>query len=627
MCGIALVRLRKPLSYYYDKYENPAYAINKLFLLMEKQHNRGQDGAGIAGVRLDVQPGTEYMDRLRSIEDKPIVEIFEQVGRNFDQAYRENKANYDDHKWMKSSVPFSGEVLIGHLRYGTYGNNDKQFCHPMGRKSNWRTRNLMVAGNFNMTNNDELFEKLVEMGQQPKERVDTITVMEEVGHFVDLEFNRLWEKYHDKFDHNQRVIREIEDNFDLKSVLQHSFSNFDGGYAIVGLLGYGGAFVARDSAGIRPVYYYADEEIIVAASEKPAIKTAFEVQYNQIQELKPAHALVMDKFGNFSEEAITEPLPKKACSFERIYFSRGSDPKIYEERKVLGQLVARSVLKHIENDLGNTVFSYIPNTAETAFLGMMQEVESQLIQKRLKVLEDENRQIDSDKVRKILSTRPRVEKLVIKDTKLRTFITNDSSRNNFVAHVYDTTYEIINKGIDTLVVIDDSIVRGTTLEQSILRMLDRLEPKRIIVVSSAPQIRYPDCYGIDMSKMFSFICFRAMLALIEEHHLTHLLEEVYHKCKDALRDGDPAMPNYVKEIYAPFTYEQVSDKVAELVARRGKLKAEVKVIFQPIKNLHEACPSHLGDWYFTGNYPTPGGNRVANQAFVNFREGKKVRAY
>lgn len=625
-CGIALVRLRKPLSYYYEKYENPAYAINKLFLLMEKQHNRGQDGAGIAGVRLDVQPGNEYIDRLRSVDERPIVEIFENVGREFDQAYRNHHESYLNPNWMKNNVPFSGEVLIGHLRYGTYGGNNKQYCHPMGRKSNWRTRNLMVAGNFNMTNNDELFQKLVEMGQQPKERIDTITVMEEIGHFLDIEFNRLWHKYQDKFEHNQRVIREIEENFDLKAVLQHAFQNFDGGYAITGLVGYGGGFVARDPAGIRPLYYYADEEVVVAASEKPAIKIAFNIDYDQIQELKPAHALILDKFGNYAEEAITEPLPKKSCSFERIYFSRGSDPQIYSERKELGRLIADQVLEEVSGDLENTVFSYIPNTAETAFLGMIQEVEERIIEQRLKTMEKTD-QLSSEEIKKTLSLRPRVEKMVIKDTKLRTFITDDKSRNNFVAHVYDTTYEIIRKGVDTLVVIDDSIVRGTTLEQSILKMLDRLEPKRIIVVSSAPQIRYPDCYGIDMSKMYSFIAFRAVLSLIEEHHLTHLLEDVYHRCKDALRDESNDMPNFVREIYAPFTYEQVSDKVAELVSRKGKLNAEIKVIFQPIENLHKACPHHLGDWYFTGDYPTPGGNRIANQAFVNFREGHKNRAY
>ncbi|MGF1532456.1 MAG: amidophosphoribosyltransferase [Bernardetiaceae bacterium] len=626
MCGIAFVRLRKPLSYFYEKYDNPAYAINKLFLLMEKQHNRGQDGAGIAGIRLDVQPGTEYIDRLRSIRERPIAEIFEKVGRGFDTAYRQNPEHYHDPNWMKANVPFSGETLIGHLRYGTYGSNDEQYCHPMGRKSNWRTRNLMVAGNFNMTNNDELFDKLVQMGQQPKERIDTLTVMEEIGHFLDVEFDRLWQLYKGQFADKQRLIRQIEEKFDLPRVLRQTFESFDGGYAIVGLTGYGGGFLARDPAGIRPAYYYADEEIVVAASEKPAIKTTFDIDYDQIQELPPAHALVVDKFGNFTIERITEELPQQSCSFERIYFSRGSDPEIYRERKMLGRLIAKDVLSEVQHDLTNTVFSYIPNTAETAFLGMIQEIEDRIISHRQSALKsDPDHQ--GDHLLETLQLRPRVEKLVIKDTKIRTFITEDKSRNNFVAHVYDTTYEIIRKGVDTLVVIDDSIVRGTTLEQSILQMLDRLGPRRIIVVSSAPQIRYPDCYGIDMSKMYSFIAFRAVLALMESHHLNHLIEEVYHQCKEALRHNAPEMPNYVQQIYAPFTDQEVADKIAELVSRRGKLKAEVKIIFQSIENLHQACPHHKGDWYFTGNYPTPGGNRIANQAFVNWREGRQGRAY
>ncbi|MGB0522368.1 MAG: amidophosphoribosyltransferase [Flammeovirgaceae bacterium] len=622
-CGIAFIRLRKPLSYYIEKYNTPAYGANKLYLLMEKQHNRGQDGVGVASIKLDLKPGKPYITRYRSVEQQPIKHIFSKIGKKLDKARSEHPDKYMNAKWMRNHVPFIGEVYMGHLRYGTHGKNRVENCHPMLRRNNWRSRNLLMAGNFNMTNVDEQFDKLIELGQHPREKVDTVTVLEKIGHFLDEENNMLFRTYKDEGIANVDITPIIEKELNIQRILQRSCKDFDGGYAMVGLMGYGGSFIARDPSGIRPAYFYADDEVVVAASEKPAIKTAFGAAYSDIQEIKPGHALIVEKDGSYSQKEFIEPLEKRSCSFERIYFSRGSDPEIYNERKKLGELLCPNILKAIDNDLQNSVFSYIPNTAETAFLGMMQGMENHLIKKRKEAIE--KGKVKGEELEKILSFRPRVEKLVIKDAKLRTFITEDEARDDLVAHVYDTTYEVIQKGIDTLVVIDDSIVRGTTLEKSILKMLDRLEPKQIVIVSSAPQIRYPDCYGIDMSKMHEFIAFRALLELLEEHKKVSLMKEVYKKCKKEARSGGNE-ENYVRALYDEFTTQQISDKIAQMISSDG-IKAEVKVVYQSVDNLHKACPNHPGDWYFTGNYPTKGGNRVVNQAFINFIEGKNIRAY
>lgn len=620
-CGIALIRLRKPLSFYIEKYGSPLYAVNKLYLLMEKQHNRGQDGAGVANIKIGVKPGSRYISRYRSVDPQPISSIFSKIGKKFKKAQKDGKELFYNAEWLKNNCAFTGEVWLGHLRYGTHGTNDVENCHPMLRQNNWRSRNLVVAGNFNMTNVDELFNNLVKLGQHPKEKMDTITAMEKIGHFLDEENQLIFNKYKNKYS-NEEITDIIEYELDLQRVLRRSCKDFDGGYAMAGLIGHGSAFVARDPAGIRPAYFYADDEVVVVASEKPAIKTAFNVEYNQIREIEPGHALIINKQGDYGQHPFIPQLEKKSCSFERIYFSRGSDPDIYNERKQLGRLLLPQILNAIDFDLANTVFSYIPNTAETSFLGMIAGLEDHLITERKNIIL--NGQAHTESLDELLSFRPRVEKLVIKDAKLRTFITDDTHRDDLVAHVYDTTYEVIQKDKDTIVVIDDSIVRGTTLEKSILRMLDKLSPKNIIIVSSAPQIRFPDCYGIDMSKMKEFIAFRAILALLKETNQENLLDEVYEKC--IASTNEKHAPNYVKELYEPFTYEQVSDKIAAIVTPPD-LKAKVKIIYQTVDNLHKACPGHTGDWYFTGNYPTVGGNKVVNKAFVNFMEGKLVRAY
>jgi len=621
-CGIALIRLRKPLQYYIDKYQSPVYGASKLYLLMQKQHNRGQDGAGVANIKINIEPGYRYISRYRSIEDQAVTQIFDKIMKKYKRAEREGGEKYFDAEWLKKNHAFTGELWLGHLRYGTHGNNSIEKCHPFLRQNNWRSRNLVVAGNFNMTNVDELFNKLIQLGQHPKEKTDTVTVMEKMGHFLDEENQLLFDKYKEEFT-NQEITDIIEEQLDLKRVLKRSCKDFDGGYAMAGLIGHGSAFVARDPAGIRPAYYYADDEVVVVASEKPAIKTAFGINYSDIKEIEPGHALIIEKDGSYKEEKFIKKLPKKSCSFERIYFSRGSDPDIYQERKMLGELLVPQVLKAIDHDLENTVFSYIPNTAETAFLGLMSGMEKYLIKQRKTVIIKE-KITDPKKLEEILSFRPRVEKLVIKDAKLRTFITDDQHRDDLVANVYDTTYEVVKKKVDTLVVIDDSIVRGTTLEKSILTLLDRLEPKKIVVVSSAPQIRFPDCYGIDMSKMKDFVAFRAVLKLLEDHNKEHLLDEVYEKCVAHFNDSDA--PNFVKELYDPFTDDQISNKIAHIVKPKT-LQADVEVIFQTVANLHEAIPNHSGDWYFTGDYPTKGGNRVVNRAFINFMRGVAVRAY
>lgn len=620
-CGIALIRLRKPLSYYIEKYGSPTYPMSKLYLLMEKQHNRGQDGAGVANIKLNIPPGHRYISRYRSTENQPIEDIFSKIGKKYKKAMKEGGDNFYDERWLKENVAFTGELWLGHLRYGTFGKYSIEYCHPLLRQNNWRSRNLVIAGNFNMTNVDELFGRLVELGQHPKEKMDTVTVMEKIGHFLDEENQELFRKYKDSYS-NEEITEIIESDLNIQRVLERSCKDFDGGYAMAGLIGHGTAFVARDPAGIRPAYYFADDEVVVVTSEKPAIKTVFDAKYNDIKEIKPGHALIIEKNGDFSQKKFIEPLEQRSCSFERIYFSRGTDPDIYNERKRLGRLLIPQILKAINFDLKNTVFSYIPNTAETSFLGMMEGLEDYLAQKRKEIILEGKPHIDS--FEDLLSFRPREEKLVLKDAKLRTFITDDDHRDELVSHVYDTTFEVINKGMDTIVVIDDSIVRGTTLEKSILTMLSRLEAKKIVIVSSAPQIRFPDCYGIDMSKMHEFVAFRAVLELLKDSNMENLLDEVYEKCNSNGNDKNP--PNYVKELYSPFTYEQISEKIAEIV-RPSNMKSELKIIYQTVGNLHRACPHHLGDWYFTGNFPTPGGNRVVNKSFANYMEGKLVRAY
>lgn len=588
---------------------------------MEKQHNRGQDGAGIANIKIDVDPGHRYISRYRSIKAQPVASLFKKIGKKYQKAQKHGKDKFKDAHWLKENVAFTGELWLGHLRYGTHGLNSIENVHPFLRQNNWRSRNLVMAGNFNMTNVEELFDILVNLGQHPKEKVDTVTVMEKIGHFLDEEVQTLFEKYKDKYS-NREISEIIEDELDFHRILRRACKDFDGGYTMAGLTGSGSAFVVRDPNGIRPAYYYADDEVVVVASEKPAIKTAFNINYNQIEEIKPGHALVVTKSGEYSMQQITKPGEKKPCSFERIYFSRGNDPDIYQERKQLGRLLVPQVLKSINFDLKNTVFSYIPNTAETSFYGMMAGIEDYLINKQKDIIVDGKPSVDS--VEQIISFRPRIEKLVLKDVKLRTFITDDEHRDEMVAHVYDTTYEVINRGKDTIVVIDDSIVRGTTLEKSILKMLDRLGPKKIVVVSSAPQIRFPDCYGIDMSKMGDFVAFRAMTALLKERGMDHLLGEVYERCVRAR--GHQSQLNYVKQLYEPFTDEEISAKISEIV-RPPDMKAELQVVFQTVENLHRACPNHKGDWYFTGDYPTPGGMKVVNRSYVNYMEGKLVRAY
>ncbi len=619
-CGIALIRLRKPLSYFIEKY-GPTFALSKMYLLMEKQRNRGQDGAGVANIKLNMQPGRRYISRYRSIDPDPLTSIFDKISRKYRKAQREGGEKFYDEFWLKDNCAFTGELWLGHLRYGTHGKNSIENCHPFLRQNNWRSRNLVIAGNFNMTNVDELFDILVGLGQHPKGKVDTITVMEKIGHFLDEENEEIFQKYKGKYP-NREITELIENEIDLQRLLKRSCKDFDGGYAIAGVTGYGASFVARDPSGIRPVYYFADDELVVVASEKPAIKTAFNIEYNQIQEIEPGHALIINKSGDYAEFPFIKKLEKKSCSFERIYFSRGSDPDIYNERKMLGRLLIPQVLKSINFDLKNTVFSYIPNTAETAFLGMMDGIEEYLIQKRKEVILEGKPHIDS--VGQILSFKPRIEKLVSKDVKLRTFITNDSSRNELVSHVYDTTYEVIEKETDTLVVIDDSIVRGTTLEKSILTMLNRLNPKKIVIVSSAPQIRYPDCYGIDMSKMHEFVAFRALEKLIKDTGKENILDDVYEKCLQSANEKEPV--NHVKQLYDLFDYEEVSQKIGEIV-KPDDMTAELDVIYQTVDNLHKAIPAHIGDWYFTGNFPTPGGHKVVNKSFTNYMEGKLVRAY
>lgn len=624
-CGIAVLRLLKPLEYYKEKYGSAFYGVEKMYLLLEKQHNRGQDGAGLASVKFDVEAGERYISRIRSNEPQPIQDIFTQINQRINTALSENSDKENDVKWQKQNVPYIGELFLGHVRYGTYGQNSIENVHPFLRLNNWMHRNLIVAGNFNMTNVKTLFENLVELGMHPKEMTDTVTVMENIGHFLDDEVLDLYQQCKNEGLSKRESSPEIAERIDIGKILRRASKFWDGGYAMAGLLGHGDGFVFRDPAGIRPAFFYQDDEIVVVASERPVIQTAFNVPFEEIKEINPGSALIIKKNGKVYQEEIIAPLLKKACSFERIYFSRGSDAKIYEERKQLGRLILPDVLKAIENDTDNTVFSYIPNTAETSFFGLSEAANDFLNQRKNQEILNTRKTLTKEKLEALLSVKIRTEKIAIKDAKLRTFITADTSRDDLVAHVYDVTYGVV-KPTDNLVIIDDSIVRGTTLKTSIIRMLDRLNPKKIVIVSSAPQIRYPDCYGIDMAKIGDFVAFRAALELLKENGKTHIIEDVYKKSKAQEKVKDNEVINYVKEIYAPFTDEQISDKIAQLVSP-DDLKADLKVIFQSVENLHKACPENLGDWYFTGNYPTDGGNRVVNQAFINFYEGNNKRAY
>ena len=625
-CGIAMVRLLKPLQYYKDKYGSAFYGLNKMYLLMEKQHNRGQDGAGIASIKFNVAPGTRYISRVRSNADQPIQDVFAQINNRLNELNEQFPEKIDDVKWQVENAPYIGNLYLGHVRYGTFGKNSIEAVHPFLRQSNWMHKSLIVAGNFNMTNSKRLFNDLVEIGQHPKEMTDTVTVMEKIGHFIDDEVTKLYEKLkHEKNVSKKDASPLIEKRINIKKILKRSAKNWDGGYAMAGLLGHGDAFVLRDPAGIRPAFYYKDDEVVVVASERPVIQTVFNVAIDDVKELEPGHALIMKRDGKVTFDQIRKPLPQKSCSFERIYFSRGSDADIYTERKNLGKLVFPKILEKINNDLKNTVFSYIPNTAETSFYGMREAAEDFLNQQKTDAILHGQRNLSAEKVKEILAERPRIEKLAIKDAKLRTFIADDNSRDDLVAHVYDVTYGIV-KPDDNLVIIDDSIVRGTTLKMSIIKILDRLKPKKIIIVSSAPQIRYPDCYGIDMARMGDFIAFRAALELLKETNNYKLVEKVYTKCKAQQQLEDSEIENAVKEIYDAFSDEQISDKIAQML-KTEEITSEVEIIYQSVENLHKACPNHLGDWYFTGDYPTPGGNRVVNDSFINFYEGSNKRAY
>lgn len=624
-CGIAMVRLLKPLEFYKEKYGSAFYGVNKMYLLMEKQHNRGQDGAGFASIKLDTKPGERYISRVRSIQQQPIQDIFAQINERINKELTEHPEYNDDVALQKKNIPYIGEVFLGHVRYGTFGKNSVESVHPFLRQNNWMHRNLIMAGNFNMTNVKELFKNLLDLGQHPKEYTDTITIMEKIGHFLDDSVSKIYKKLKKEGYNKNESSPLIAERLNIAKILKRAAKNWDGGYAMAGLLGHGDSFVLRDPAGIRPAYYYKDDEVVVIASERPVIQTVFNVEFKDVKELDPGHAIITKKSGEVSIKKILEPLERKACSFERIYFSRGSDAEIYQERKKLGRLLMPEVLKSISNDTKNTVFSYIPNTAETSFFGMIETVEEHLNEKKTQAILDGKGGLSAETVIDILSERPRIEKIAIKDAKLRTFITEDSSRDDLVAHVYDVTYGVI-KPTDNLVIIDDSIVRGTTLKKSIIKMMDRLHPKKIVVVSSAPQIRYPDCYGIDMANLETLVAFNAALALLKDNNKYDLVEEVYNKCKAQTELEDKDVKNFVKEIYDQFTPEQISKKIAVLLSDET-VKAEVDIIFQPVENLHKACPDNLGDWYFTGNYPTVGGNRVVNRAFINFYEGNKERAY
>ncbi|OOQ59309.1 amidophosphoribosyltransferase [Mucilaginibacter pedocola] len=626
-CGVAFIRLLKPLSFYQKKYGTALYGINKLYLLMEKQHNRGQDGAGVATIKLDIEPGKRYISRHRSMASNAVADIFEYIQKKFADIEKEQPEKMKDAEWLKEHVSFTGEVLLGHLRYGTHGKNSIESCHPFLRQNNWMTRNLVIAGNFNMTNVDELLQQLYALGQHPKEQADTVTVLEKMGHFIDTEVQGLFDQYkREGLDDNREISKLIANDMDVAKILTKSAKNWDGGYTIAGILGHGDAFVMRDPAGIRPAFYYANDEVVIAASERPAIQTAFNIPIGDVKEIRPGHALIVKKNGKVTEEMFSEPKELKACSFERIYFSRGSDAAIYRERKQLGRLLCPQILETVGHDVKNTVFSYIPNTAEVAFYGMVEGVHKYIKKYQRDRLLNREDKISEEELTEVLSMAPRVEKIAIKDVKLRTFITQDADRSEMVAHVYDTTYGLIKNDQDTLVVLDDSIVRGTTLKQSILKILDRLGPKKVVVVSSAPQIRYPDCYGIDMSRMGEFVAFEAAISLLKDAGKDDVILKVYQNCKDSAKLPKEEVVNHVKAIYEPFTDQEISDRIAQIITPKG-VKCEVKVLYQTLDNLHIACPGHTGDWYFSGDYPTPGGNKVVNRAFVNWMEGKNQRAY
>ena len=623
-CGIALIRLLKPLSYYQEKYGSTLFGLKRLYLLMEKQHNRGQDGAGVGTVKINAKPGETYIHRQRASGNNAIAEIFEKLNKKISRSGTPEQLK--DPEYLRSKVPFAGELLLGHLRYGTHGGNSFNLCHPFIRENNWMSRNLMLAGNFNLTNNDELFNVLVELGQHPSERADTVTMLEKFGHFIDEENQRLFTRYKLEGHDNQKISSMIAIDLNIENILKRSLRDADGGYVMAGLLGHGDAFVVRDPNGIRPCFYYHDDEIAVVTSERPAIQTGFNIPIRDIKELGRGNALIIKKDGGISEVNIIPQAENKACSFERIYFSRGNDKDIYKERKRLGYLLADKIMKSVNNDFEKTVFSYIPNTAAVSFYGMLDGINDLLNIYKINQIKKIGPEITETQLENILSIQPRRERVAVKDAKLRTFITEDSNREDMVAHVYDVTYGIVKNQEDTLVVIDDSIVRGTTLKTSILRILDRLHPKKIIIVSSAPQIRYPDCYGIDMSKLKDFVAFQAMIALVKHRKLDNKLEEVYAKCKAQENLPKEQLQNYLIELYALFSNDEISDQIAKIITP-PEINAEVEVIFQTIENLHSACPDNLGDWYFSGNYPTPGGNKVVNKAFMNYMEGNENRSY
>ena len=620
-CGIALIRLLKPLEYYKEKYGSAFYGVNKMYLMLEKQHNRGQDGAGVASIKLNMQPGERYISRIRSNEAQPVQDIFTRINQRINEGFKANPALKDNVALQKRELPYIGEVIMGHVRYGTFGKNSIENVHPFLRENNWIYRNLIMAGNFNMTNVNELFDNLVHLGQHPKDKTDTVIVMEGIGHFLDDEVEKLYLQLKEEGYTKQEASPFIAERLNIERILKRAAKYWDGGYAMEGMIGNGDAFVLRDPAGIRPAFYYRDEEVVVVASERPAIQTVFNVKYENVHELPPGNAIIIKKSGEVTVKEILTPRARKACSFERIYFSRGSDQDIYRERKMLGKLLFPRIAQAIDHNLKDTVFAYIPNTAETSYLGLIEAAEQYLNEQKAKQLATAT---ESD-ILTILSEKVRTEKVAIKDVKLRTFITEDSSRDDLVAHVYDITYGSVQKG-DTLVIIDDSIVRGTTLKKSILSILGRLEPKKIVIVSSAPQIRYPDCYGIDMARLEDLVAFQAALALHHERGTYHIIKEVYKKCLTQVALSDDKVVNYVKEVYAPFSDEEISDKIRDLLLPKN-FASEVAVIFQTVDNLHKACPMNLGDWYFTGDYPTNGGNRVVNRAFINFYEGNKERAY
>ena len=624
-CGVAMIRLLKPLEYYQEKYGTSLYGLNKMYLLMQKQVNRGQDGAGLANIKLDVAPGKRYISRYRSNKTNSVQDIFTYINKKFEDVEEKNPGKLKDVQWLKENVSFSGELFLGHLRYGTYGGNSVEHCHPFLRQNNWMTRNLVLAGNFNMTNVDELFDQLIDLGQHPKEKSDTVTILEKIGHFLDEENDEIYYKYKDEVTSKREMSKFIASKINVQNVLTNSAKKWDGGYVMCGLMGHGDAFALRDPAGIRPGFYYKDDEIVVVASERAVIQTAMNVPQDSISEITPGYALIIKKDGRISMDQITEPLENKACSFERIYFSRGNDADIYTERKELGKLICPKIMESIGGDLKNSVFSFIPNTAETSFYGMVKGMEDLYKEKQAQQVLDLGSDATAKQITEIFSVSPRIEKIAIKDAKLRTFITDDSNRDSLVGHVYDITYGQVSN-TDNLVMIDDSIVRGTTLKKSILKILDRLNPKKIVVVSSAPQIRYPDCYGIDMARMGDFIAFRAAIALLKDRGMESLIEEIYQKCKAQIGLPKEEVVNYVKGIYDPFTPEEISAKCVELL-KPEDINAEVEIIFQGIDELHQACPNHKGDWYFTGDYPTPGGNKVVNKAFMYYVEGNLNRAY